>query len=358
MSARPDGTLEDLEQTIADLRRERDEGLAREAALAEVLQVINSSPDDLAAVFDAVLEKATRLCEADGGYFLRYQDGNHTFAAGHGLQPELAAFLSQHSQPPAGSPAALVVQGAPYIHITDLKNDDYQTGEPRRRAIVDLGGFRTGLIVPMRRGDVVLGSFNLGRSEVRPFTDKQIALVQNFAAQAVIAMENARLLSETREALEQQTATAEVLQVINSSPGDLAPVFEAMLEKAINLCQATFGALWTYDGKLLHVTAVQGAPLEYENFLKRGAHQPTALQRRLLDGGLVEHIADVTLTEGYKAAQPLSRAGADLGGIRTLLAVALHKDGRCSVSSAFTARRCDLSRTSRSHCCRISPRRR
>ena len=128
MSARPDGTLEDLEQTIADLRRERDEGLAREAALAEVLQVINSSPDDLAAVFDAVLEKATRLCEADGGYFLRYQDGNHTFAAGHGLQPELAAFLSQHSQPPAGSPAALVVQGAPYIHITDLKDDDYQRG--------------------------------------------------------------------------------------------------------------------------------------------------------------------------------------------------------------------------------------
>ena len=128
MSARPDGTLEDLEQTIADLRRERDEGLAREVALAEVLQVINSSPDDLAAVFDAVLEKATRLCEADGGYFLRYQDGNHTFAAGHGLQPELAAFLSQHSQPPAGSPAALVVQGAPYIHITDLKDDDYQRG--------------------------------------------------------------------------------------------------------------------------------------------------------------------------------------------------------------------------------------
>src|SRR6516225_9817999 len=204
MSARPDGTLEDLEQTIADLRRERDEGLAREVALAEVLQVINSSPDDLAAVFDAVLEKATRLCEADGGYFLRYQDGNHTFAAGHGLQPEFAAFLSQQSQPSAGSPAALVVQGAPYIHIADLKNDDYyQTA--RRRAIVDLGGFRTGLIVPMRRGDVVLGSCNLGRSEVRPFTDKQIALVQNFAAQAVIAMENARLLTETREALEQQT---------------------------------------------------------------------------------------------------------------------------------------------------------
>ena len=174
------------------------ESLEQQTATAEVLQVINSSPGDLAPVFEAVLEKATRLCEADGGYFLRYQDGNHTFAAGHGLQPEFAAFLSQQSQPSAGSPAALVVEGAPYIHITDLKNDDYyQTA--RRRAIVDLGGFRTGLIVPMRRGDVVLGSCNLGRSEVRPFTDKQIALVQNFAAQAVIAMENARLLGELRQ---------------------------------------------------------------------------------------------------------------------------------------------------------------
>ena len=269
MSARPDGTLEDLEQTIADLRRERDEGLAREAAFAEVLQVINSSPDDLAAVFDAVLEKATRLCEADGGYFLRYQDGNHNFAAGHGLQPELAAFLSQHSQPPAGSPAALVVQGAPYIHITDLKDDDYQTGEPRRRAIVDLGGFRTGLIVPMRRGDVVLGSFNLGRSEVRPFTDKQIALVQNFAAQAVIAMENARLLTETREALEQQTATAEVLQVINSSPGDLTPVFEAILIKAHTLCGAAHGHLTIYKDGNFRAVATHAVPEHVAEVLRQ-----------------------------------------------------------------------------------------
>src|SRR6516225_10779617 len=169
MSARPDGTLEELEQTIADLRRERDEGLAREAALAEVLQVINSSPDDLAPVFDAMLEKATRLCEADGGYFLRYQHGNHIFAAGHRLQPDFAAFLSQPYQPSVGSPAALVAEGVPYIHIADLKDDDfYRSGAPRRRAIVDLGGFRTGLTVPMRRDDVFLGSFNLGRSEVRP----------------------------------------------------------------------------------------------------------------------------------------------------------------------------------------------
>jgi adenylate cyclase len=218
MSAPAKSDLADREQTIADLRRrlaeaqrrldertaERDAALAREAAVAEVLQVINASTGDLAPVFDAVLEKATRLCEADGGYFLRYQDGNHTFAAGHGLQPDFAASLSQPYQPSAGSPAALVAQGAPYVHIPDLTDDDfYRSGNVRRRAIVDLGGFRTGITVPMRRGDVVLGSFNLGRTEVRPFTDKQIALLQNFAAQAVIAMENARLLGELRQRTEE-----------------------------------------------------------------------------------------------------------------------------------------------------------
>src|ERR1051325_3776930 len=217
------GRIEELRRANAELQRrldaalaQRDESEAQKAAIAEVLQVINSSPGDLVPVFDAILDKAMRLCEADGGYFLRYQNGSHTFAAGLGLQPDFAAFLLQPYQPTVGSPAALLAQGAPYIHIADLKNDDlYRSGAPRRRAIVDLGGFRSGLNVPLRRDDVLLGMLNLGRSEVCPFTDKQIALVRNFAAQAVFAIENARLITETREALEQQTATAEVLGVIN-----------------------------------------------------------------------------------------------------------------------------------------------
>src|SRR5207249_1646310 len=231
-----------------------------------------SWPGSVGPVLDAMLEKAMRLCQASFGELNTY-DGNrfHT-AAMLGVPPALAAFRKDN--PPdygPGTGPARVLAGERVVHVIDLKDDDtYRTGEPNRRALVDLGGARTSLLVPLLKDGAVLGTIMIYRQEVRPFTDKQIALLENFAAQAVIAMENARLITETREALEQQTATAEVLGVINSSPGDLAPVFDAMLNKAMRLCEANFGFLDTYDGERFHTPALLGVPTLFAAFRRPG----------------------------------------------------------------------------------------
>jgi GAF domain-containing protein len=304
----------------ARLINETREALEQQTATAEVLQVINSSPGDLTPVFDAILEKAMRLCEiAFGVLFARDGEYFHTLAA-RGLPSALAEYLRQPFTVPPGSTFDELVGGVSVVQLPDVGADDRPAADTRR-AVVELGGARTGLAVALRKDDEFLGGFWFYRQEVRPFTDKQIALLQNFAAQAVIAMENARLLTETREALERQTATAEVLGVINSSPGDLAPVFEAMLEKAMRLCEAAHGHLLTYDGESLRPAAMRGDPRYVEWVRQLGPIRPPphVPLGRIINGERIVHVADIR-------KDAVSREHTEIGGIRSELAVALRKD--------------------------------
>src|SRR5262249_50342700 len=224
---------------------------------------------NLAPVFEAMLEKGVRLSEAGFGVLCTFDGDRFTTAATYGVPARYADHLSREPLTFApGSGPARILAGQPFHTVLDFAADPLTlSGDPTRRALVELGGARSGAAVPLRKENALLGIFLVFRPEVKPFSDKQIALLQNFAAQAVIAMENARLITETREALEQQTAPAEVLGVINSSPGNLAPVFDAMLDKALTLCDAAFGVLWTRDGESFRAAALHRVPAAFADLL-------------------------------------------------------------------------------------------
>jgi GAF domain-containing protein len=308
----------------ARLLTETREALEQQTATAEVLQVINNSPGDLAPVFDAMLEKATRLCEAPYGQLAIYDGELFRFVAVHGESRYAEQQRRDPTPPSYGVTWLRIVGGAAIVHIADVLEDDgYFRTEPSTRALVDASGMRTVLTVALRKDEALLGVLTVYRQEVRPFSDKQIGLLQNFAAQAVIAIENARLITETREALEQQTATAEVLQVINSSPGDLAPVFDAMLEKAHSLCGIAFGSLQLHEDGKFRAIAVRGVPGPLADML-RLPHEPRpgAPPFRLLAGERIVHIAD--MADPSQQVFPRSRAAVE-HGFRTALYVPLRR---------------------------------
>jgi GAF domain-containing protein len=319
--ARPN--IAGLEAALRERTAERDELQAQLNATAEVLGVINASPGDLAPVFDALLDKALRLSGAAFG-ILHTFDGERVDVAAHrGVSPQAFAEFLTGTPREVGANGIfdLFLRGESFVHRDVATSEAYRSGVPEARAVVEIEGARTVLAVPLRKDDTLLGAIVIYRREVRPFSDKQIALLQNFAAQAVIAMENAHLITETREALEQQTATAEVLGVINSSPG-LAPVFDAILEKARAVCGLAHGSLNVYDGDYFRTVATHGYPEAFAALLRQPRR--TGPQMRFLEGDRIVQITDVA-AEIPVSADPIYRAAVE-AGVRTVLFVPLRKD--------------------------------
>ena len=249
-------SIANLETEVARLARERDEALEQQAATSEVLNAISLSTFDLPTVLSTLVETAARLCRADKvQILLPSENTNRVYsAASFGYSAEYNEYLKTTTFAPGreGVAGRVLLERKP-VQIADVLADP----EYRLREIQRLGGFRTHLGLPLLRQDSVIGVLLVSRSIVEPFDDKHIELLSTFAAQAVIAIENARLLSELRqrttdltESLDRQTATSEVLRVISTSPGDMKPVFEAMLANALRICEAKFGHVLLYDGEL------------------------------------------------------------------------------------------------------------
>ena len=306
---------------VAELIRERDEALEQQAATVEVLKVISRSTFDLPKVLNSLVEAAARLCEADTAQILRPSgtDGSYYTAASYRLTPDFKEHARTRTLTPGrGTVVGQVLLERKSVQVSDVFSDpEYTSGEAAR-----LGGWRTLLGVPLLREGIPIGLLVLHRAAVRPFTDKQIELIETFAAQAVIAIENTRLLNELRQSLEQQTATSEVLQVISSSPGELEPVFNAMLANATHICEAKFGTIFQFDGERFRCMAEVGSPPVFAEFLKQqGSFQPLKGSQldRIMRTKQVSHTADY-------AAEGIPSPKVKFGGARSTVDVPMLKD--------------------------------
>jgi GAF domain-containing protein len=332
--------LNELRQRTDDLS----ESLQQQTATADVLKVISRSAFDLQTVLDTLVESAARLCAADKGTIFQRDGDLYRMVTNYGYSREAQQYASEHPlRAGRGSATGRVALEGRAIHVPDVLVDP----EYRQADYQEVFGYRTILGVPLLREGTTIGVLALLRDEVNPFTEKQIELVTTFADQAVIAIENVRLFEaeqqrsrELHEALEQQTATSEVLQVISSSSGDLQPVFATMLENAVRICDAKFGNIYRWDGDALHLVAMHNTPPALAEFRRRSPLRPSpeTLIGRMATIKAVVHVADIAADQTYiEQRDPGAIAAVELGGIRTLLIVPMLKENE--LIGAFTVYR-------------------